>query len=424
MRLSRYFMKKNGLPLATEAAAGAQAEKLHSAACGAFRFCFCRRYAAEWRAMPKRFSAIICALAVALLLSGCGGVFNKEYVHISDYVPSTPDAAEDAERVTVENLTQLKQAILELVSLGTGEGMIYFDPSYDGDVTEDLADACWQVRTQDALCAYCVENIAYDLNKIVSYYEAKLSVSYSSAWETAGDIVRLKYATGTEDAVLNAMSQGLRRLVVLIDRSSLSGEDMQSLVTRVYRANPIAAPAAPTADINMFSGSGNQRLYEINFSYGLSNAELEARRKALSELEPFAGLDTETLDAPHRALAAAEYLTVNCRYDLEGKRNEAYSALIERSADSEGLALAYVELCRELDVDCQIVYGQEDWVEHCWNIVELDGGYYHVDISACLRSGMEAGFLLRDNQLWGIYRWNVASYPACQGELDYSAVGE
>lgn len=374
--------------------------------------------------MLKRLCAVVCALTAVLMLSGCGSVFNKEYVHISDYVPTTPDVADDAERVTVKNLSELKQAILDLVSIGTGEGMIYFDPSYDGDATEDLADACWQVRTQDALCAYCVENIAYDLNKIVSYYEAKLSVTYSGAWQTAGDIVRLKYATGTEDAVLNALDQGLRRLVVLIDRSSLSGEDMQSLVTRVYRENPVAAPAAPTADINMFSGSGNQRLYEINLSYGISNAELQARREALSELEPLAELDADMLDAPHRALAAAEYLADNCRYDAEGRGNDAYCALIEHSADSEGLALAYVELCRELGLDCEIVYGQENWVEHSWNIIELEGQYYHVDISACIRSGMDAGFLLRDNEIWGGYRWNVASYPACQGELDYEGLDE
>lgn len=374
--------------------------------------------------MPKRFAAIMCAIAAVLMLGGCGGAFDKEYVHISEYVPSSPDAADDAERVTVKNLSELKQAILELVSLGTGEGMIYFDPSYDGDVTEDLADACWQVRTQDALCAYCVENIAYDLNKIVSYYEAKLSVTYSGAWQTADDIVRLKYATGTEDAVKNAFEQGQRRLVVLIDRSSLSGDDMQNLVIRVYRKNPISAPAAPTADINMFSGSGNQRLYEINLSYGVSNAELEARREALSALESLAELDAETLDAPHKALKAAEYLTGGCQYNTDGKGSDAYSALIDRSANSEGLALAYVELCRELGLDCEIVYGQEDWEEHCWNIIELDGQHYHVDISACIRSGMEVGFLLRDNEIWGGYRWNVASYPTCQGELDYADLSE
>lgn len=70
--------------------------------------------------MLKRLCAAICALAAVLMLSACGSVFNKEYVHISDYVPSTPDVANDAERVTVKNLGELKQAILELVSSEQG----------------------------------------------------------------------------------------------------------------------------------------------------------------------------------------------------------------------------------------------------------------------------------------------------------------
>lgn len=370
--------------------------------------------------MLKRLSAVICSLAAVLLLCGCGRVFDKEYVSITDYVPSTPDAAAAEERVTVKNLSELKQAILDLVSLGTGEGNIYFDTSYDGDATEDMADACWQVRTKDALCAYCVENIAYELNKIVTYYEAKLSVTYSDAWQTAGDIVRLKYATGTEEAVLKALSEGASRLVVLIDRSTLAEEDMESLITRVYRKNPAASPAAPAASINMYSGSGMQRLYEINLSYGVPSWELQERREALAALKPYAGIDVDALDAPHKALAAAGYLADNCSYRADGVKNDAYSALVECSANSEGLSLAYVELCRQLGLDCEIVYGQENWEDHCWNIVDLDGEHYHVDISDCLQSGMEAGFLLRDEQIWGSYRWNVASYPACTGALKYT----
>ena len=48
-------------------------------------------------------------------------------------------------------------------------------------------------------------------------------------------------------------------------------------------------------------------------------------------------------------------------------------------------------LGKALGVDCRIVYGQEDWTEHCWNIVRIDGSYYHVDISAAIEDGAEAG---------------------------------
>ena len=119
--------------------------------------------------MKKRLAAAAALLLAAAALCGCGSVFDKEYVQIEDYVSAVQENDQSGERVTVHNFSGLKQAIRTLVSNGEREGSIVFDAAYDGDTTEDMASACWQVRTQDALCAYCVDNIAYDLSKIVTY---------------------------------------------------------------------------------------------------------------------------------------------------------------------------------------------------------------------------------------------------------------
>lgn len=367
--------------------------------------------------MFKRLAVLICAAGLVFALCGCGGAFDKEYVSVADYVPSTPDSAAIEERVTVSSLYELKQAILALVSEGAGEGSIYFDPSYDGEASEDMATACWQVRTQDALCAYCVENIAYELNKIVTYYEAKVNVTYSNVWQTAGGIVRLKYSTGVEDAVKNALYEGDTKLVILVDSSTINAENMEGLVARVYRKYPASAPKMPVAGVNIYSGSGMQRLYEINIDYGMSDEELELCREKMAELDPFENEDAEAMDEAHKALLAAQYLAEHCEYSEGDHNGSVYSALIYGKADSEGAALAYVELCRRLNVECEIVYGQQSWQEHCWNIVEIDGEHYHVDLSACAEGGMEAGFLLSDEQMWGGHRWDVSSYPVCSGSL-------
>ena len=74
-----------------------------------------------------------------------------------------------------------------------------------------------------------------------------------------------------------------------------------------------------------------------------------------------------------------------------------------------------MELCRQLDVECRIVYGQHDWKEHCWNIVRIDDSYYHVDITQCAKGGPALGFMQNDETFWGMYRWDVAAYPKCTG---------
>ena len=117
-------------------------------------------------------------LLLALLLGGCSA-FAKEYVSVQDYTPNTQEQSTPDGKVLVRSPPGLRQAILNMAYAGQTEGSIVFDAAYEGDTTEDMASACWAVRTQDALCAYCVENIAYELNKIVTIHEASVYISYS-----------------------------------------------------------------------------------------------------------------------------------------------------------------------------------------------------------------------------------------------------
>lgn len=374
--------------------------------------------------MKKRLAAAAALLLAAAALCGCGSVFDKEYVQIEDYVSAVQENDQSGERVTVHNFSGLKQAIRTLVSNGEREGSIVFDAAYDGDTTEDMASACWQVRTQDALCAYCVDNIAYDLSKIVTYYEARVYISYAGTGEEAENIIKLPYSTGLERLIKSALDEGQTRVVVLINRSSLSAEDMEGTAARVYRENPATAPKAPSVSVNMYSGTNMQRLYEINLRYGMPADELASKKQQMDAVRPFTELKTDEMDEAERALAAYEYLAAHCTVTSEGQGGNIYSALVEHSSDSEGAALAYVELCRQLNIDCQIVYGQRDWQDHCWNIVRINGDYYHVD-AGLAEADPETSFMKPDQSFWESYRWDVASYPACTGTLSYeTAAGQ
>jgi len=362
--------------------------------------------------MIKRLGALAALLLAMGLLCGCG-LLNNEYVSVKDYSPSVQEESSDDGKVTVKNFSALKQALLKMAYAGKTEGTIVFDAAYDGDTTADMASACWQ----DALCAYCVENMAYEINKIVTINEASVYISYSDVSEAAGAIRHLAFSSGIDDIIRDAFSEGEKKLVVLISRSSYSAEDMAAAVTRVYREDPALVPKEPLASVNMYSGTGAQRLYEISINYGMTLEELDARTAQLQAVDAFAELDTSGMSEAELAYAACEYLMEHCTVSEDKSENTAYAALVGGRANSEGTALAYIVLCRELGVDCRIVYGQEDWIEHCWNIVRIDGSYYHVDITAAIEDGAEAGFLMNDEMAWGHYRWDVSSYPKCSGEL-------
>lgn len=369
--------------------------------------------------MYRKLTALILSLAAALTLCGCSTAFDKEYVSVKDYVSTVQESYSSKDKINVRTFSGLKQAILRFAYAGEAEGRIVFDSSYEGDLLEDMASACWQVRTQDALCAYCVENIAYELTKIVTTNEATVYISYSTFCESADDIIHLPFSYGIESRLRESLENQDRNLVVLVASSSYSAEDIEGLLTKIYRENPAIVPREPQASVNMYSGTGSQRLYEISINYGLTSEELQQRVAALRAVNAFSGTDIDSLNEYERALIACQYLIDNCRISQNSGDNTAYSALVNRQANSEGIAFAFVELCRQLNLECNIVYGQRSWEDYCWNIVKVEGSYYHVDATECIRSGIEGSFLKNDEDFWGNYRWDVASYPKCTESINF-----
>ena len=369
--------------------------------------------------IKKRITAFALALAAALSLSGCGNILEEEYVYIADYSPPVQNERDEGDKVSIKDISSLKDALIGFVENGEAGGTLVFDAAYAGDAARDLQSAVWEIRTGNALCAYCVESINYELSKIVTYYEAVVRISYSESYPVSR-ITKLSYAVGIDKLLENALSENLDRIVLYISSSTLSAEKITSTVRRIYRTSPLICPAEPAVTVNMYSGTGSQRLYEINFNYGLSEEEAAERKAELEKLELLAELDTDLMSTYDLLLAGAEYLCQNCVHVQDSRFDTAYDALIGGSADSEGLALAYVELCSRLGCSCVAVEGQKDRVRHFWNIVKIDDYYYHVDISACIDEDMFSGFLLSDERMWGSYRWDLSTASRCEGPALYA----
>lgn len=369
----------------------------------------------------KKLSTALLLTLCCLLLTACGSLFEKEYVSVSDYVPPVQAESSSDERVRVRNMAELKKAIIGMVYEGSSGGSISFDPNYDGSAPEDMESACWQVRTQDALCAYCVRDLSFELEKIVNYYESTVKIDYTSYAAELSSIIQIPYSVGLRDLLSGAMEEGRPRLTLLINTSSTSVETVKSMVLDLYRNSPTLCVREPELTVYMYSGSGRQRLYEINFSYGMPEDELIRCKAQLKNLDILSNLGAAELDDLHRAFEACRFLTDNCQLS-ESAQGSCYDALIRGESNSEGLALAYVEMCHQMNIDCRIVYGQLGGKDHCWNIVRLDGSNYHVDVCRCYDDRFGEGFLLDDEQMWNDYRWNISNYPACSGPLSYADV--
>lgn len=80
-----------------------------------------------------------------------------------------------------------------------------------------------------------------------------------------------------------------------------------------------------------------------------------------------------------KALYVNDYLARNCEYDTSLEKFTAYDVLVRRTAVCQGYALAFLDLARELGVSCEVV--TSDSVNHAWNMVNIGGNYYHIDVT-------------------------------------------
>ena len=367
--------------------------------------------------MKKRLIASLLIAAAALPLCGCGSVFQAEYVVETDYEPVIASEESSAGGDAVASLDELEGLLLDMVAEGSVMRMVPFDPAYEGDVSADLASACWSVRTGDALCAYCVENISYEVSRRANRYEAFITVFYSKTREERESVVPIPYAADAVELLLRTMREGCASLVLLIEHSSYTAEGMEDYVREIYRANPGVAPQEPAVRVSMTSGSEMQRLYEIELDYGLDAEELAARQAELNALPLFDSASSGELTEGERALLAFSGLLERCRPVDDAQESSIYDALVRGEAGSRGMALAYIEYCRALGLSCQFVQGAHNQETHCWTIVQIDGSYYHADPWAGARDGIAGAFLLNDEQAWESYRWDYFTYPHCTGTL-------
>lgn len=83
-----------------------------------------------------------------------------------------------------------------------------------------------------------------------------------------------------------------------------------------------------------------------------------------------------------KAVFINDYIATNCKYDISLKKphsQDAYGALVNRTAVCQGYAMAFMDLMDRLSVPCEYVSSRT--MNHGWNMVKIKGKWYHVDVT-------------------------------------------
>lgn len=365
----------------------------------------------------KKIICLLAALCLALTAAGCGSVFSAEYYFSEPY--REEQSPSDGTETEVKNYNTLKNAILELVYAGESHGQFRFG-SYEGSLIDDLAAVCLEIKTSTPIGTYAVEDISYDTSRIVSYYTADIEIEYT---KTAAEIAAVVNVNGLADLkshIFSVMNSYGSESVVKIYSYAADEEYIRSFVSESYYSDPFLMPAMPQVSVVAYPQSGPERIYVIDFRYAAMPERLREMDEQLylrceEIVDGFGGDDELSL-----ALRCAMLLSGMAEESDGGEwADTAYGAIVEGSSAPMGLAMGYKALCDSLGIGCTVVRGERnsDGVSsHAWNIIELEGSYYHVDVSRFYTDAPSA-FLISDEDMWGEYDWDRESYPVCAGEL-------
>lgn len=358
--------------------------------------------------MKKRLCALM--LALCFTLCGCGSLFHRSYASVEPFTLYST-AEQDPSILAAENYQELLSALLHFVIQHVPSGTVRLY-NYSGEdlANSDLTRACQEIVQKDPLVAFCVNEIRYDMERIVSYYEVRFDFYYRRTAEEVDQILPVTGNSAIKTQLRQALFTMNSQLLLRINYFS-ENTDLNALFAQAYYDTPLSAYGFPELSLQCYPETGLQRIVEINFLYPEDPGQLQEKQEAL--IQAVTALLPNGTPLPPEQLYAL--LMENTGYSDAPDLNSAYAALVEGAANDEGLALAYKLLCDRLGLTCCVVRGQHaDGTPRFWNIVSTSSGSRHVDCSAGL-------YGLTDLQMAALeeYVWS-GTYPICRDGNEFS----
>ncbi len=163
--------------------------------------------------------------------------------------------------------------------------------------------------------------------------------------------------------------------------------------------------------------------FPVEFTYRFSCEEMSNMNRAAEAAanEIMSGI-TDDMTIYDKLKYFHDYLINHCESDSEDPyANTIYGALVRGKALCEGYAKSFSYLCNKAGIENIIVTGETD-TAHMWNMVKIDGNWYHVDVTWDKPDGMIAEmypdmvmyqyFLVTDSVIENNHTiWTITSPP-------------
>jgi len=367
----------------------------------------------------KPRKALLLTAFLLLFCCGCSRLYEGEYFHVTE-VEET-EYYDSAERnYAVRTYVGMKNAVQSLISSAAETGTIRV-MDYSGSVQDDIARICLDATREFPMGAYAVEYISQSVVRILGYDEVKLRFSYRVSAEEMAE-VRNAITLGDFYGFLeHAAESGQNHAVIQISSSSLTIQNTIDYLRNFYRAHPERLSAEPDVSVSFYPSENNvTKIVEFDLSFPENHEISENKLEELIEVASQTVMPFQNLTEGEQALLCCQHVAESIMDP--GRGRTAYDALITGYPDSEGCAMAYKLLSNLLNLDCLVVEGRYNGDTRFWNIVKVDGEYYHVDSFACFGKMNVETCLCSDAEMMPGYWWDVDRYPDCSGSMSIQNV--
>ncbi len=368
--------------------------------------------------MRGKIISAICVAVMLLSLTGCSALYSNSYRSEQDF-QGNEKIDLDANVQVVQNYSELRRLVFGMVNNHTERKELVFS-GYTGNVVSDIASVCNAVKNESSFGAYCVDYVSYDLRQIVSSYEAVVTISYLYTSEELEILQTTSNLDSFAELLAQALERGDSKLVVRVNNGVADVDAVNELMEHTARNHPLKVSYIPKFNVRIFDGNTSQKIYDVSVQYD-DSLDDESRLQQMNGV--ISALITELPDGKDekRIAEASLLLSDHCAY-VEDGGNTAYQALIDSTADSQGIACAFKAMCDRMGIECLVVNGRMDKVSHFWNIVKIADSYYHMDISLLDSLGGNGSLFMKDTEKQANCWWDQSEYPECDGELTYTSV--
>lgn len=180
-----------------------------------------------------------------------------------------------------------------------------------------------------------------------------------------------------------------------------------------------------------FSYDGYENDVTINFSFGYLTTKAQEDFVDSKVSSILGQIINSSMTDDQKEKSIHDYIVKNVQYDTSLERYSAYNALSEGKTVCQGYALLAYKMLKEAGIENKIISGTADngyeTENHAWNLVKLNGNWYHLDctwddpVPDVKGRVLYDYYNVTDSQISKDHSWDPSLYPSATTVYNESA---